>query len=380
MTQNTSTKLILLTYLSTLALFIGSGFVSGAIVHTGDISELYKYLVIGIVGIGLFIVGSFIQEALLNAKNLKDEGVVKFFLSSLILAVGIGMISGGTQHFSDFPIYASYLIPLGLIVSYVAFLLKNSFKFTRDLIIIGFILTGIAAGGFFSLNTYAKNSVEQAAKTRADLCNKAASNPTAHGEINTGDHHGNDVPCPTINHQLMTNGTIAAHDMSSVITNNQNFIENMTPHHMEAINTSYIVQATTLDPELKQFASSVITNQSKEVLEMKNSYKQLFNKDYVDNTSYAPMMTKMNGLGGSALDRAYIEGMVAHHTGAVQMAQKMLTIKDIKPELLTLSNNIIKDQIKEIEILNGWLMSKFIQSQPSSPSTTKIDSDGHTGH
>ena len=380
MTQNTSTKLILLTYLSTLALFIGSGFVSGAIVHTGDISELYKYLVIGIVGIGLFIVGSFIQEALLNAKNLKDEGVVKFFLSSLILAVGIGMISGGTQHFSDFPIYASYLIPLGLIVSYVAFLLKNSFKFTRDLIIIGFILTGIAAGGFFSLNTYAKNSVEQAAKTRADLCNKAASNPTAYGEINTGDHHGNDVPCPTINHQLMTTGTIAAHDMSSVITNNQNFIENMTPHHMEAINTSYIVQATTLDPELKQFASSVITNQSKEVLEMKNSYKQLFNKDYVDNTSYAPMMTKMNGLGGSALDRAYIEGMVAHHTGAVQMAQKMLTIKDIKPELLTLSNNIIKDQIKEIEILNGWLMSKFIQSQPSSPSTTKIDSDGHTGH
>ncbi|MGL4759820.1 MAG: DUF305 domain-containing protein [Patescibacteria group bacterium] len=387
MTQNKPTKIVLLTYLSTLALFIGTAFVSGAIVHTGNISELYKYLVIGAIGIGLFIAGSFAQELISNGKSLKSEGIFKFFMFSLMLSVGIGMISGGTQHFSDFPLYSSYLIPLGLIVSYFAFLLKNNFQFTKNLIIVGFVLTGIAGAGFFGLSAYAKNLTEQASKDKAALC-KTSYNPFV---INVQASVGHDeTSCSTAStNTTKTNTTTEVHDMSSMVTNNQSFIDNMIPHHQEAINTSYTIQATTQDPELKQFATSVITSQTKEVTQMKEWYKLWFNKEYTDNTSYIPMMTKMNGLSGNQLDKAYIEGMIGHHKGAIQMAEKILTIKDAKAEVATLSNNIIKDQNKEIDILNGLLKTKFAQtpstntnsSKSQSPaSTPKVDSDGHTGH
>ena len=83
MSQNKTTKTVILTYLSTLALFIGTGFISGAIVHSGNVEEFSKYLVIGVVGISLFIAGSFIQESILNTNNLKEEGPVKFFIFSL---------------------------------------------------------------------------------------------------------------------------------------------------------------------------------------------------------------------------------------------------------------------------------------------------------
>ena len=381
--QNKSTKIIILSYLSTLALFVGTAFVSGAIVHTGNISELYKYLVIGIIGIGLFIAGSFVQESIINSKNLQEEGVTKFFLFSLMLSVGIGMISGGTQHFSDFPVYSSYLIPIGLIVSYLAFLLKNNFTFTKNLVVIGLIFTVIAGAGFVGLNTYAKNLTDQATKDKAALCKKSSFNPFTINAQASASH--DETSCPTV----INNNQVAMHDMDSMVTSNQSFLQNMIPHHQEAINTSYIIQATTQDPELKQFAGNVITNQNKEVKEMKEWYKKWFNKEYTNNDSYIPMMTKMNGLSGTQLDKAYIQGMTLHHTGAIQMAKKMQTIKDPKPELLTLASNIIKDQNSEIQMLNNWLKSKFTQDPSSNSSTSKsenrlpvskVESDGHASH
>lgn len=362
MSQNTTTKTAILTYLSTLALFIGTGFISGAIVHTGNISELYKYLVIGIIGISLFIAGSFVQESVLNAKNLKEEGAVKFFIFSLLLSVGIGMISGGTQHFSDFPIYSSYLVPIGLIISYTAFLLKNNFEFTKNLIIVGFVLAGIAGAGFVGLNTYAKNLVEQASKDKTALCNKTSFNPFII-KAKASASHEND--CPKSNNSSSDKN----HDMSSMVTRDETFIYQMLPHHQEAINTSQIIVASTQDAELKSFAQNVITAQNSEVSQMKNWYKQWFNKEYLDNPEYMPMMTDMNSKSGIELDKTYIQGMVAHHQGAVQMAEKVLTLKNTKPEIKTLAQNIIRDQNKEIEILNDWLKTKFDQNNSAKTSS-----------
>ncbi|HYF93694.1 MAG TPA: hypothetical protein VD969_15880 [Symbiobacteriaceae bacterium] len=47
---------------------------------------------------------------------------------SLLLSNGIGMISGGIQHFSDNPPYSAALIPLGFGLSLFSFILKNSIR------------------------------------------------------------------------------------------------------------------------------------------------------------------------------------------------------------------------------------------------------------
>jgi hypothetical protein len=123
---NNPTIKTIFNYLSYLALFVGTGFISGAIVHSGKFSDISKYIAIGLFGVVLFAVGSLTQEILSGKHSMNKLEATKFFLFSLFLSIGIGMISGGFQHFTDFPAYSSYLIPIGFLLSWLAFLLKNN--------------------------------------------------------------------------------------------------------------------------------------------------------------------------------------------------------------------------------------------------------------
>ena len=350
-TQNQTTKNIILSYLSYLALFVGTGFISGAIVHSGNISELPKYTVIGIIGVSLFLVGSFVQEFVINHSSTRS-GIIKFFFFSLLLSVGIGMISGGTQHFSDFPIYSSYLIPLGLIISLIAFVLKNSYILSIKTFgtIIG-VFALIALPVYLGLNTYANSLVN----TQKNECK------TSFWDIQAiaSEGHNNDNKCK--NQPTKTanpNPAMNMDSMSNGITDDQSFLENMIPHHEEAVTSSTKVIATTTDTELKTFAQNVIKAQTKEINEMKTWYRTWFNKDYVPNNNYMAMMTGMNNKIGKNLDKEYIKGMIEHHGGAINMAKKIQMITK-RPEILKLSNDIIANQSTEVSILKGWLMTKY---------------------
>ena len=55
----------------------------------------------------------------------------------------------------------------------------------------------------------------------------------------------------------------------------------------------------------------------------------------------------------SNIDKHFIEEMIPHHEGAIDMAKLALN-QASKPEIKTLANNIIKSQTKEIEQMRGW--------------------------
>ena len=70
------------------------------------------------------------------------------------------------------------------------------------------------------------------------------------------------------------------------------------------------------------------------------------------------MMAGLEGKTGDAFDKAFIEEMVVHHQGAVDMAQAAL--KNGKhQELLTLATAIIKAQNKEIADMKAWYKSWY---------------------
>ena len=69
--------------------------------------------------------------------------------------------------------------------------------------------------------------------------------------------------------------------------------------------------------------------------------------------SMADMSTMMAGKTGDALDRAFLEGMIPHHQGAVDMAKMMAGSKH--PELVKFANDIIAGQSKEIEQMQKWM-------------------------
>ncbi len=69
--------------------------------------------------------------------------------------------------------------------------------------------------------------------------------------------------------------------------------------------------------------------------------------------SMTDMSKMLEGKVGDDLDKAFLEGMIPHHQGAVDMAKYLSGSKH--PELVKLGANIIASQTKEIEQMKKWM-------------------------
>ena len=72
------------------------------------------------------------------------------------------------------------------------------------------------------------------------------------------------------------------------------------------------------------------------------------------NSMMMDMTKRMQGKTGSELDKVFLEDMIVHHQGAVDMA-KILATGTQRPELQKMASDIITVQNKEIEMMQGWL-------------------------
>lgn len=68
------------------------------------------------------------------------------------------------------------------------------------------------------------------------------------------------------------------------------------------------------------------------------------------------MTEGLKGLKGDAFDKAFVEMMIVHHQGAVDMA-KQIPDNAKHAELKKLGEAIISAQTKEIQMMQGWLKS-----------------------
>lgn len=152
MTKKSITSTVFLPFIIFTAMFVGAGFISGGIVHLGDGFNWWDVSLI-LIGIVLFVAGSYAQELRSSQNNLKKEGIALFLFYSLLLSIGIGMASGGTQHFVDTPAYSNYLIPIGLFLGVPAFALKQNIPLLKAewvrLMLVSFL---IAVALFFFLS------------------------------------------------------------------------------------------------------------------------------------------------------------------------------------------------------------------------------------
>lgn len=117
---------LILNYSVYVIYFLGMGLVSSGIVLMPFNS--IRYSIILTIGLSLFLTGAIITEFVINKNTLKPHALLKLIFVSLTLAIGIGMISGGISHFKETPTYVSYLIPLGIVISFISFSIKNNYK------------------------------------------------------------------------------------------------------------------------------------------------------------------------------------------------------------------------------------------------------------
>ena len=154
-------------------------------------------------------------------------------------------------------------------------------------------------------------------------------------------------------------------------TLDQHFIEQMIPHHEDAITMANAALEKAKRPEVKKLAEAIIKAQADEITQMKGWYRDWFNADVPQgntqmgmhgmmaqkNSMHMGMMgdtTDLDALSTSAdFDKAFIEGMIPHHQMAVMMAT-MLESGTSRPEMKTLAQNIITAQNKEITEMRAW--------------------------
>lgn len=146
----------------------------------------------------------------------------------------------------------------------------------------------------------------------------------------------------------------------------QLFIEQMIPHHQNAISMANIALQKAQHQEIKTLSTNIKTSQSAEITKMKNWYKDWYGSDVPqdddDNASRTGMMRggmMVNNTDTSTLenssnfDKSFIEEMIPHHQMAVMMANMLLRSTN-RPEMKQLARDIISAQTKEINEMRQW--------------------------
>lgn len=165
---------------------------------------------------------------------------------------------------------------------------------------------------------------------------------------------GNLDEAKTMDHMMM--------DHSSMVSSEESFVVNMIPHHQEAVTTARLVVARGESAELRKLAQAIITAQEKEIAMM-----QKWSKDWNYSTvksSYQNMMGDGTKLSGKALDTWFLQGMIMHHMGAVQMAESLLRL-DARKEVSDFAREVIRVQSEEIAQMKLMLGESMMEHRDS---------------
>lgn len=147
--------------------------------------------------------------------------------------------------------------------------------------------------------------------------------------------------------------------MGMEVRNEFDYLTRMIPHHEEAIVAAKVLQSGTQRQEMRTFASLIIETQSAEVTQMK-AWLAAWYPGRDTRVTYIPMMRTLTGLGGAALDRAFLEDMIPHHMMAVMMSQQLLVANLADhAEVVPFARNIRDTQQNEIYTMTGWLRAWF---------------------
>jgi len=154
------------------------------------------------------------------------------------------------------------------------------------------------------------------------------------------------------------------------------FIDAMRLHHQGAIAMAEEAQQKSQRPEIQQLAKNIIAAQSREENQLLRQWRQAWYPQaseepvtYSKGSNTMPMseqqrqqMTMAQELGAAdaEFDLRFMNAMIAHHEGAITMAEDALQ-KAKHPEIKQLAQEIIASQQKEIDQMKQWRQAWYQQ-------------------
>lgn len=147
------------------------------------------------------------------------------------------------------------------------------------------------------------------------------------------------------------------------------FATMMLPHHEQAIEMSDIVlEKDDLDPDVGALAQQIKDAQGPEIEQLEGWLDEwgadrddMSGMDHGDHGSMSGMMSEadleeLRSADGTEASRLFLEQMIEHHRGAVEMAETQ--VEDGRsPEAVDLARTIVETQNEEIEQMESLLQT-----------------------
>lgn len=139
------------------------------------------------------------------------------------------------------------------------------------------------------------------------------------------------------------------------------FLQMMYPHHAQAVEMAKLVPTRSQNQQVKDLAAAIEKAQAPEMQQMTTLLAD-FGKPAPSATMSHSMpglmtpqqMTELTGLSGAAFDKMWLQMMVAHHQGAITMANDELK-NGTNADSKKMAESIVSTQQAEIDTMNGML-------------------------
>jgi uncharacterized protein (DUF305 family) len=151
----------------------------------------------------------------------------------------------------------------------------------------------------------------------------------------------------------------ASHNRADVV-----FAANMIPHHQQGLDMSAPVPSQTGNADLIKLASRIASAQQSEIPTLKGFLVQWSAQPDADtrgpaDTAMTGMvgqatMTKLGSLHGADYDRLWLQSMISHHQGAVDMANTEIA-NGLNADAIALAKRMVSTQQGEIDQMKKML-------------------------
>ena len=144
------------------------------------------------------------------------------------------------------------------------------------------------------------------------------------------------------------------------------FMQGMIAHHAQAIVMSRMAEANGANPQVRKLSRKIDQSQVPEILIMQQWLRR-YNQFAPDTASWHDMrmdgmltdaeLTELSSSKGVAFDRAFLNGMIKHHAGALKMVDDLFKSPRAGQEVdaSVFANDVVTAQTAEIGIMRRLL-------------------------
>ena len=143
---------ITLSHTSTLLKYTGISFIAGSVTHGAFTGQ--RSIITAMLGVVFFVLGTVLEK---TGESEKPQSLTRLLLIGIFGSVGLGLFTGGLQHFPDSPDRSAWVVPLGFLISLIALYLTEAKAKVGSAVFTKYALIGtivVALASFAALHIF----------------------------------------------------------------------------------------------------------------------------------------------------------------------------------------------------------------------------------